>query len=84
MIVHSITWQYLTEEKKARIAGAIARRGAATGAGAPPFAWLRLEPEAGVAEPGLRLTLWPEGRERLLGIGDYHGRRMTWLDEQSA
>ena len=30
----------------------------------------------------VRLTLWPGGRERLLGLGDDHGRRMIWLDQR--
>ena len=81
VIVHSIVWQYLAEGAKARIAAAIARWGAAAAAGAPPLAWLRLEPEPDAVEPRLRLTLWPGGRERLLSLGDDHGRRMTWLDE---
>jgi hypothetical protein len=82
VVMHSIVWQYLTEDGRARITAAIARRGAATEAGAPPLAWLRLEPEPGGAEPGLRLTLWPGRREWLLGIGDYHGRHMTWLEQR--
>jgi hypothetical protein len=82
VIVHSIVWQYLPRDTKARIAAAIARRGAAADAGAPPLAWLRLEPEHDAVEPRLRLTLWPGGREQLLGLGDYHGRRVTWLDER--
>jgi hypothetical protein len=81
VIMHSIVWQYLDNPAKKRIAGAIARRGAATTPDAP-LAWLRLEPEPGAAGPGLRLTFWPGGEERLLGLGDYHGRRMTWLDER--
>ena len=82
VVVHSIVWRYLTAEARARIAGAIAGCGAATEGGAPPLAWLRFEPEPGAAEPGLRLTLWPGGRERLLGLGDYHGRSMLWLDQR--
>jgi hypothetical protein len=81
VIVHSIVWQYLTRDAKARIAGAIAGRGAAADAGAPPLAWLQLEPERDAVEPRLRLTLWPGRRERLLGLGHYHGLRMTWLDQ---
>lgn len=79
VIAHSMVWPYLTEQERARITGAIVRRGAAAEAGAPLLAWLRLEPEPDPA-PALRLTLWPGGHERLLGLGDYHGRRMTWLD----
>ena len=79
VIVHSIVWQYLGESEKRRIAGAIARCGAAATASAP-LAWLRLEPEPGADGPALRLTFWPGGEERLLGVGDYHGRRMVWID----
>jgi hypothetical protein len=84
VVVHSIVWQYLAEDTRARIADAIARRGAAAEAGGPPVAWLRMEPEPDAAQPGLRLTLWPGGQERLLGIGDYHGRRMSWFGQRSA
>ncbi|MGH6914421.1 MAG: DUF2332 family protein, partial [Geminicoccales bacterium] len=81
VIVHSIVWQYLKQAAKARIATAIARRRAVATVDAP-LAWLRLEPEREAAGPGLRLTFWPGGEERLLGLGDYHGRRMTWLDHR--
>lgn len=79
VIVHSIVWQYLGDSGKARIAGAIARQGARATPEAP-LAWLRLEPEPGADGPALRLTFWPGGEERLLGLGDYHGRRMVWMD----
>jgi hypothetical protein len=80
VVLHSIVWQYLRAEAQARITKAIMRRGAAAAVEAP-LAWLRLEPEPGAARPGLRLTSWPGARERLLGLGDYHGRRVTWLDQ---
>jgi hypothetical protein len=83
VVVHSVVWQYLAADTRARIADAIARGGAAAEAGAPPVAWLRLEPEPEEVRPGLRLTLWPGGQERLLGIGDYHGRRMSWIGQRS-
>jgi hypothetical protein len=79
VIAHSIVWQYLGASEKSRIAGAIAQRGSAA-TPAAPLAWLRLEPEPGADGPALRLTFWPGGEERLLGLGDYHGRRMVWLD----
>jgi hypothetical protein len=80
VILHSIVWQYLGAAAQARITKAIMRRGARAGDVGAPLAWLRLEPEPGAAGPRLRLTSWPGGEERLLGLGDYHGRRMTWLD----
>jgi hypothetical protein len=82
-IVHSIVWQYLSRDEQGRIAGAIARHGAAATA-ETPLAWLRLEPEPGADGPALRLTLWPGGEDRLLGLGDYHGGRMVWRDERQS
>ena len=79
VILHSIVWQYLGPEAQARIREAIRSRGASASAEAP-LAWLRLEPEPGAVRPALRLTSWPGAEERLLGLGDYHGRRMIWLD----
>jgi hypothetical protein len=83
VIVHSIVWQYLGAAAQARITEMLMRRGARASAKAP-LAWLRLEPEPAAERPGLRLTLWPGGKERLLGLGDYHGRLMTWLDQPRA
>ena len=81
VIVHSIVWQYLPGDDQARITETVARRGGAARPEAP-LAWLRLEPEPGADGPALRLTFWPGGEERLLGLGDYHGRRMVWLDQR--
>jgi hypothetical protein len=79
VIVHSIVWRYLGAEAQGRITKAITKHGVRATADAP-LAWLRLEPEPGAARPELRLSSWPGGEERLLGLGDYHGRRMTWLE----
>jgi hypothetical protein len=45
-----------------------------------PFAWLRYEgdPEYSNAM-SLRLTLWPGGTERVLGVGHPHGDRFKRL-----
>jgi hypothetical protein len=83
VIVHSIVWQYLGAVAQGRITEALMRRGPKASAEAP-LAWLRLEPEPDAARPELRLTSWPGGEERLLGLGDYHGRRMSWLDQPRA
>ncbi len=77
VLAHSITWQYLPEAGRRRIAAALEAAGAAATAEAP-LAWLRLEPDAVKGSAAVQLTLWPGGVTRLLGRGDYHGRWAEW------
>ncbi|MDH3771680.1 MAG: DUF2332 family protein [Nitrospirota bacterium] len=37
-----------------------------------------MEPAATGGSAQLRLTLWPDGRERLLAHADFHGRWVAW------
>jgi hypothetical protein len=78
VLYHSIVRQYLSAAAQRRLGAAIARA-AARATPLSPLAWLRMEPtpEGGHAE--LRLTLWPDGEERLLALADYHGRWLRWL-----
>lgn len=76
VVFHSIVWQYLPEETRARIAGAIARRGAAATA-AEPLAWLRFEP-AGQEGFALTLSLWPGSTDRRLALAHPHGAWVEW------
>lgn len=73
VVYHTIAFQYFPPAVKARIAEHLAKIGSAASPEAP-LAWLRLEsdPEYGNAY-SLRLTLWPEGHERVIGLGHPHG-----------
>lgn len=78
VLVHSIVWQYLPPATRERIAAALAA--AATRASrAAPLAWLRMEFFAPGAPAELRLTLWPEGRERTLATTHPHGEWVEWI-----
>ena len=77
VLYHSIVWQYLPAATQDDIAGALRAAGARATAAAP-LAWLRFEPLPGDPRPTLRLTLWPGGRDDLLGEAGAHGTRITW------
>jgi hypothetical protein len=73
VLYHTVAFQYFPPATQARLREHIRQVGSrATVAG--PFAWLRYEgdPEFDGAM-SLRLTLWPSGKERALGIGHAHG-----------
>ncbi|QMW22833.1 DUF2332 domain-containing protein [Sandaracinobacteroides saxicola] len=84
VVFHSIAFQYFPKNVQARIAAHMAAMGARASAQAP-LAWLRFEfdavdPDAVAAgqPPTLRLTLWPDGRERLLATVHPHGAMVHW------
>ncbi len=77
VVMHSIVWQYLPASVQDRIAAAIAAAGARATDDAP-LAWLRMEPDGAGEGAGLRLTLWPHGRDEALGRADFHGRWVRW------
>ncbi|WP_341893202.1 DUF2332 domain-containing protein [Variovorax sp. YR752] len=78
VLVHSVVWQYLPPATRERIEAALAA--AATRAShAAPLAWLRMEFYAPGAPAELRLTLWPEGRERTLAAAHPHGEWVEWI-----
>lgn len=76
VLMHSITFQYLPEASRRRIADTMARLGAAASRRAP-LAWLSFEPQDG--GPDLRLRLWPDGTDICLARADAHGRAVHWL-----
>ena len=70
VVFHSIVFQYLSEAERAAFESHICEAAARATADAP-LAWLRMEPAGELAE--VRLTIWPDGEERLLGRAGYHG-----------
>jgi hypothetical protein len=79
VLFHSVVWQYLPEHTKAAIENAMLAAGSLASPDAP-LAWLRMEPLTSTdPHPSLRLTLWPDGKTRVLALADFHGRWMEWL-----
>jgi len=77
VVYHSIVWQYLPSEDRARLERTMATTGQAATVD-NPLAWLRFEPGRDAAEVHLRL--WPGGEDRLLARSGFHGKPVHWLD----
>jgi hypothetical protein len=78
VLFHSIVWSYLPEPTRERIRARLAALGASARADAP-LAWLRFElGTAAEAKTEIRLTLWPGGRDYVLGDAHPHGAAIRW------
>ena len=71
VVYHSIVIQYFDQPSRDRFAATLAEAGARA-TDAAPLAWVRMEPGGEQAE--VRLTLWPDGQERLVATTGFHGR----------
>ena len=80
VLFHSVMWQYMPDATQAAVRAAIQAAGLAANADSP-VAWLRMEPAADSEgfPMELRLTLWPDGGERLLATAHPHGAWVNWL-----
>lgn len=77
IVYHSIVLQYVAPEGRARIGAAMQRAGAMASA-QRPLAWLSYEFPAVAPAAEIRLTLWPGGESRLLGLAHPHGVVIDW------
>jgi hypothetical protein len=79
VVFHSVVLQYVESTARRRVLEAIAAAGAAAKPDRP-LAWLRLEPPGplGPTEFEVRLTTWPGGHDRVLGMSHPHGTRVRW------
>lgn len=77
LVCHTIAWQYFPAESQARGRALLAEAGARATAEAP-LAHLGMEADGAEPGAGVRLTVWPGGREELLGRADFHGRWIDW------
>jgi hypothetical protein len=76
----TVVWQtavlgYVSDEHRERVYAALAAAGADG-----PLGWIsagRSERHA-LDEWGLRIRLWPDGKESLVGYSDYHGAWLEW------
>lgn len=78
VVFHSVFVQYMPAESQAALIETLNRYGdQATTEG--PLAWLRMEPSPDApAIMELRLSLWPNGEDRLLAHAHPHGAWVEW------
>jgi hypothetical protein len=77
VLLHTIVWQYLPSETRARLSERIEAAGA-TATSEAPFAWLRMEADGDPNSAVVMLSSWPGGGLRVLGRADFHGRWARW------
>lgn len=76
---HSIVWQYLPPETRARIEAAMAQAGARADA-RRRLAWVQLETNRATFRHELRVRFWPgDGEGHLLGTAHAHGAWVEWF-----
>ena len=78
VLYHSVFWQYMPAQSQKELAALIATIGGDAMPDAP-FAWLRMEPNPeNMLGMQVRLTLWPDGEERVLAEVHPHGAWVRW------
>ena len=78
VLYHSIVWQYIPSEGRARIESAMAQA-AARATPDRPLAWIMLETNRQTFRHELRVRFWPGGDEaQLLGEAHAHGAWVEW------
>ena len=81
VIQHSIVWQYLGDERRARITALIEAAGSLA-TPERPLAWMMLETNRATFLHELTLRCWPgDGLPRVLGHAHAHGAWVEWLRE---
>jgi len=79
VLYHSIVWQYLGDERRARITAAMEAAGALATA-ERPLGWVSLETNRATFRHELRVRYWPGGEEAvLLGAAHAHGAWVEWF-----
>ena len=79
VLYHSIVWQYLGDERRARITAAMEQAGVSATT-ERPLAWMMLETNRATFRHELRVRYWPGGGESvLLGAAHAHGAWVEWF-----
>jgi len=79
VLYHSIVWQYLGDERRARITAAMEAAGARATV-ERPLAWVSLETNRATFRHELRVRYWPGGEQAvLLGAAHAHGAWVEWF-----
>ncbi|MEM8750360.1 MAG: DUF2332 family protein [Pseudomonadota bacterium] len=77
VVYSTIAWQYLPDERK-QAGEAVIMNAAGRATDSSPLAWLRFEADGQTPGASIRLQTWPDGRDDVLGRGDFHGRWVDW------
>ncbi|MBA3898469.1 MAG: DUF2332 family protein, partial [Sphingomonadaceae bacterium] len=83
VLMHSIVWQYLPREGRARIVAAMEAAGAEA-TPERPLAWVRYEADRSLGLHELRVKTWPGGEDRHLANAHPHAAWVEWLGEEVA
>lgn len=79
VLMHSVMWQYLPDETKARITVAMERAGAAASKDTP-LAWISVEANRDTHRHECRVRYWPGGEDEvLLAHAHPHGAWIEWV-----
>lgn len=82
VLMHSIVWQYLPQDKQQKIRSAMLDAGARATA-ARPLAWISLETNRATFRHELKVCYWPgNGDPILLGEAHAHGAWIYWLGDE--
>ena len=84
VLMHSIVWQYVPADQKARVTAAMEAAGALA-TPERPLAWIALEANNTLAVHELTVRYWPGGEQRVqLGTAHAHGAWLEMLSEPVA
>jgi hypothetical protein len=82
MLMHSIVWQYVPEDQKARVTAAMAAAGARA-TPERPLAWVSLEANRVLHIHEMTVRYWPGGAEPVTVTRAHpHGASLEWLAEK--
>jgi hypothetical protein len=77
VLMHSVVFQYFSDEVKRRVI-AHAEAVGAQATTSSPFSWMRME-QGGDGKFTLSIRTWPDGGDRLLAAVHPHGAKIEWL-----
>ncbi|MEP1209604.1 MAG: DUF2332 family protein [Rhizobiaceae bacterium] len=78
VIYSTIAWQYLPKPAQEAGEDLIFETGQALVGTGRQLAWLRFEADGESPGGGIRLQMWPDGLDCLLGRADFHARWVDW------
>lgn len=82
IVSHAVVDEYLDAGTRTRFRRAVCAAGRHATAAAP-VAWIRMEPVSRLRHHGVRMTLWPGGRTRVLARAGAHSTAVTWLPDDN-